>query len=595
MSEPFAKPIEEQRFSAWSMAAAFFFYLVMLLAITWPMAAHFGDWIPGHPRLSVCVHLWHFWWTREALSNPDLALFFSPMLFHPWGVMTLGEFGNFLLPVFSIPFQSALGLAGSFNVIFFFFLPGAGAGVYLLARRFETGAAAALLAGAFAMFLPFVWMELFNGALEIAVLFWLPACFLLIDSGLRQPSIWRGALLGGCIFLAAMSSWYYGFFVFLSAGAVIGLGVLWPGLIGLNDKPGLRLRLLKMLIAMLAVSLAGMLPFVWLMGQTSRMKLDWHTQAADGSGMSCKTTPDLLNFLGPWQAAFADREMDFGLNSGFLYPFVVFPGCLVAVLACIGIFSRRGLPRYYWLLALCFLILFLGPWLKIAGTSHFFGFEFRMPVYLLATHFEVFAGNLLHSYRAIAVLSLAILLLAARGWDMLLEALALSGCRAWAPTLGLCGLAAFGMFNTGHLPFPFPTSSTQLSPLYAKLGALPDAGAVVDVPVSIRSHIAYRYMLAQTQHRRPILSGQAFMAHTYAEVDPFLRQLRRIQEGRATEEDLFLPPPRGLLDAGFRFFIVHWDFMPVPVADGIRDALDSSCSIWADDPERHITIYEMTP
>lgn len=595
MYEPTFTQPEKPLYSPWGVIAAFFFYLGMLVAITWPMTLHFTDWIPGHPRLSVCVHLWHFWWTREALTNPDLALFFSPMLFYPWGVMTLGEFGNFLLPMLSIPFQSVLGLAGSFNVIFFFFLPGAGAGLYLLARRFAASAAAALLAGAFVMFLPFVWMELFNGALEIAVLFWLPACFLLIDSGLRQPSIWRGALLGACIFLAAMSSWYYGFFLFLSAGAVMGLGVLWPRLIALEDKPGMRTALLGMLIAMLAVSLAGMLPFVWLMGQTSRMKLDWHSQAADGSGMSCKTTPDLLNFLGPWQAAFVDREMDFGMNSGFLYPFVIFPGCLVAILACIGFFSRRGLPRYYWLLAICFLILFIGPWLKIAGTSSFFGFEFRMPAYWLATHFEVFAGNLLHSYRAIAVLSLAILLLAARGWDMLLAALSLSGWRAWAPTLGLCGLAALGMFNTGHLPFPFPMSGTQLSPVYVKLGELHEAGAVVDVPVSVRSHIAYRYMLAQTLHRRPILSGQAFMAHTYAEVDPFLRQLRRIQDGLATEEDLFLPPPRSLLDAGFRFFIVHWDFMPIQVADGIRDALEPICAIWGEDVERQVTIYEMKP
>lgn len=595
MSDISANPDEKPRVSPWGAAAAFAFYLAMLAAVTWPLAAHFLDWIPGHPRLSGCVHLWHFWWTREALMDPDLALFFSPMLFHPWGVMTLGEFGNFLLPLLSVPFQADLGLAGSFNLIFFFFLPGAGAGMYLLARRFAAGAPAALLAGAFAVFLPFVWMELFNGALEIAVLFWLPACFLLIDSGLRQPSAWRGALLGGCIFLAAMSSWYYGFFVFLSAGAVILLGVLRPGLIGLDGKPGLRTSLFRMLAAMLAVSLAGMLPFVWLMGQTSRMKIDWHSQAADGSGMSCKTTPDLLNFLGPWQAAFADREMDFGLNSGFLYPFVVFPGCLAIALACIGIFSRRGLPRYYWMLAFCFLILFLGPWLKIAGTSRFFGFEFRMPVYWLATHFEVFAGNLLHSYRAIAVISLAVLLLAARGWDMLLEAMAVSGFRAWAPTLGLCGLAAAGMFNTGRLPCPFPMSGTRLPPAYEKLGALPEAGAVVDVPVSVRSHIAYRYMLAQTIHRRPILSGQAFMAHTYAEVDPFLRQLRRIQDGLATEEDLFLPRPRGLLDAGFRFFIVHWDLMSVPVADIIRDALEPCCSIWADDPENRVTIYEMQP
>ena len=102
-------------------------------------------------------------------------------------------------------------------------------------------------------------------------------------------------------------------------------------------------------------------------------------------------------------------------------------------------------------------------------------------------------------------------------------------------------------------------------------------------------------MLAQTRHRRPILSGQAFMAHTFAEVDPFLRQLRRIQDELATEEDLFLPRPRSLLDAGFRFFIVHWDFMSTPAADGVRDALESCCSTWADDPEHRTTIYEMLP
>ena len=259
MSDIPAKPDENPRPCFREAAAAFFFYLAMLAAVTWPLAAHFNDWIPGHPRLSSCVHLWHFWWTREAILDPGLALFFSPMLFYPWGVMTLGEFGNFLLPVLSIPFQAALGLAGSFNLIVFF-SPAPGAEMPL--RGGGAWRASRAAGGAFAV--PAVRVD---GAVQrrsksrccLAA-----GLLLLIDAGLRRPSARRGALLGGCLFLAAMSSGYYGFFVFLSAGALILLGVVRPRLIGLGDKPGLRPQLFRMLAAMLAVSLAGMLPFVWL-------------------------------------------------------------------------------------------------------------------------------------------------------------------------------------------------------------------------------------------------------------------------------------------------------------------------------------------
>ncbi len=560
--------------------------------LTWPLLPQVWSAAPGHSKLSVCVHLWQYWWTHEAVLRPDAALFFSPTLFYPWGVMVLGEFGNYLLPVLSVPLQGVLGLIGSYNALVFTMLPLAGAATYALARRFVPCRAACLLGSSCFVFLPYAWMELFNGAIEIAVLVWLPFCLLLLHHAMEQPGWARGFALGLGLFLAAMSSWYYGFFLMLASCVVLGLAFLWPSRFWIKTRAG-RSAIARLIAGMVVVSGLTMYPFVLLLRETSRVELDWRHMSEDGSTMAPKSNPDLLELAGPWQTGNVDEQADFGLRKGVRYPFAVFPGYMVLLFAGFGLLNKR-LPAYYWLLAGVFMILYMGPYLKILGTTRFFGFRIPLPVSGLASVTNVFAANILHSYRAFVVPSLILCLMAAAG-AAVFERLSFSRSRRWITALALAAIAVPAASDLAHLPIPFPRAQVVLPACLKQLAEMPGPGAVVDVPVSVQPHHAYRFLLSQTIHKRPILSGQAFRSRSYAELDPLLADLRAIQEGGPLPAVWDSIHADTLAAAGFRFFIVHGDFLEASALEQTREFLSGFCAVVAEDSgPPYIIIYEMT-
>ena len=129
----------------------------------------------------------------------------------------------------------------------------------------------------------------------------------------------------------------------------------------------------------------------------------------------------------------------------------------------------------------------------------------------------------------------------------------------------------------------------------SRLAEIPGPGAVVDVPVSVQPHHAYRFLLAQTVHGRPILSGQAFRARSYAELDPMLAELRAIQEGVPPPQEYNPDHVRTLANAGFRFFVVHGDFLEPEAALAVRDFLSRFCSVVAEDQPACHGVYEINP
>lgn len=568
-------------------------YAAALAAWTWPLAAFFLDHVPGHPNLSAYAHLWHYWWTRRALLDPGYALFFSPLLFYPWGVNTLVEFGNFLLPVASIPFQSLLGLAGAYNAVIFLFLPAGGAAAYGLCRRFAVSRPASFIGGALFLFLPYAWMEIFNGTAEIFTLFWLPLAFIALDTMLDKPGPLRGALMGAVVFLASMSSWYYGFFILLFAAAAAALTIASPAPAYETARPADRRRMLAAAAVMLAVCAIALGPFAVLMSGSPRVELDWAARAGDGSEMAAKSNPDILDLTGPWQ------KPDFGKFEGLdsqhppFYPFAVFPGFLTVALAAFGFVGGRRMPRYYPLLFAVALAVFLGPWLKICGTTRFFGFRIPLPVFFLARSSDVFAANVMHSYRAAAALGALLIPPAAAGAEALFEALRLSPARQTA--VAACALALAGAqgIDNARLRLPLARTNATVSNAFRAPALRDKTGAVINLPLSSATHVTHAYLFAQTAHNRPVLSGLAFKPHTYAEVNGFLQMLAKIQSGAEATAPNDAAGPDSLLKAGFRFFAVHWRLMPERGRQAVKELLEKHCDAIASDPDMEITIYEM--
>ena len=141
-------------------------------------------------------------------------------------------------------------------------------------------------------------------------------------------------------------SWYYGFFLMLAAGLILGLAWLFPKRFALTKRGG-RAAMTRLILGLLIVSGLTMYPFIMLLRETSRVELDWRRMVDDWSTMAAKSNPDLFEITAPWQTGHVDEEADFGIRKGVRYP-LRFSG--YTVLARASGFVRAP-ARYYALFA----------------------------------------------------------------------------------------------------------------------------------------------------------------------------------------------------------------------------------------------------
>ena len=598
------------------LAAAALIYLGLLVAVTWPLAWRFTSEAPGHPWLSIKIHLWQFWWTKEALLSGEYALFQTPLLYYPLGLNTLTEMGNFLLPLLSVPPQLLFGLAGGFNATFFLVFTVAGVASYALCRRFVAGRAACLAGGAAVLFLPYAWMKVFDGEFEIAALLWLPVCLLQLDRLIRRPTIVRGALLGLLLFLTTMSSWYYGLFMggTVALGCATAIGRAWrgrratppPGPLPQGEREhsggGRHERLLTktMVAALIALALFGALvyPFALALSQTERVaELDWLEEVEEWD-LTTKANPDVLELLGPWQQAPTDAGMAAMADYGIPYPFALFPGVVNTTLALLGLTLARRIPAHLWVPALCFWLISLGPWLKIAGQTDFgLPFRIRLPAFYLASHWRGFAAITIHSYRAAAVLLVLLCIPAALGMELLLTRLPVG--RRTAAVIGgavLLLMARDGL-DAARIPVPIPRTRVGAPQVYRALAAAEAHGAVLNLPLTEVDHIVGDYMLAATVHGRPILTGRSFESRIAPRWKALLPELL-YPRPETTEAPASRPAAavrRALLDGGVTSIVLHDRRLAGAAAARAAALVAEGCERVAADPERHVRVFRLFP
>ena len=575
-------------------------YLAAVIAASWPLVLHFRTSVPGHPWLSVKIHLWQFWWTKEAILNADWSLLRTHLLYFPDGLNTLTEMGNFLLPILSVPFQMIFGLAGGYNAVFLLAFAATGTATYALCKRFGASRTAAFVGGAACTFLPYAWTKVFDAEFEIAVLFWLPVGAIQIDRCFRSPSPARAAGLGLVLFLATMSSWYYGFFLSVTV-AVGALLFCFDRLRRRQFRTAGTGRVLTTLVLALLLHSCLMLPFVLELNKTERVSdLDWIEESQEWD-LTAKANPDPFGLIAPWEHAPSDSSMQESAEYGIPYPFAVFPGFLTLLLAVYGLIScPRRIPAYLWGPAVFFWIVSLGPWLKIAGRTDLLPFHIPLPAYYLASHSRGFAAITIHSYRAVVLLLLLLSVLAAIGFDRFTERMRLSVFRRSFIALAIVLLIGLDAVDGAGLSRPLRRTSAIVPAVYDQLGKEEGNGAVVNIPVTEVDHVVAGYMLAQTRHRRPIITGRSYESPFPGEWGALLNGLR-YREPKEGEAGADLDPSvriSGFAARGVRFFIVHRRWLSATRAREVCRMLEQTCTLVADDAENGIAVYrtgEMDP
>lgn len=224
-------------------------YLLLTIAMTWPLALNLTTAIPGD-SFDGWQNYWNLWWLKVALVDRVQNPFVTDLLYHPTGVglyfHTLNPFNGLA----TMPIQLSMGLIPAYNAVVFLSWALGGYGAYLLAlwalqqkletrdRRLTRPSAprlhapvsdhmAAFLAGLIFTFSPFHMAHLL-GHMQVMALEWIPFYVLYLLRALTQQrcgSPWRRSALMAGLFLTltGLCDWYFVLYLFVFTA----LAIIW--------------------------------------------------------------------------------------------------------------------------------------------------------------------------------------------------------------------------------------------------------------------------------------------------------------------------------------------------------------------------------
>ncbi|MDE1850740.1 MAG: hypothetical protein KGH54_03030 [Candidatus Micrarchaeota archaeon] len=186
-------------------------YLAISLILFWPVTLHPTDTVAGGVPNSVFSgsgdvfqNLWTLWWVNYAIFALHASPYATNLLYAPIGANLVTETLSPIAAIFSLPFQ-ALGLAFSYNVLFFLDFALSGLFMFLLADHIVKNRYAAFIAGIVFAFSPFHLMHAGVGHLNWDSIQFLPLFVLLLLKMIEEERA-RHAIYAG-IALALLLFW----------------------------------------------------------------------------------------------------------------------------------------------------------------------------------------------------------------------------------------------------------------------------------------------------------------------------------------------------------------------------------------------------
>lgn len=487
-------------------------YALLSLLLTLPLALHLttrvlGDGIDD-PALT-----WNLWWIKHSLVDQPQNPFLSRWMFYPIGINLAFYTLTPLNGMLSIALQSAWGLVPAANLTLLSSFVLSGYGAYLLARaligRGRYAHSAAFLAGLLYAFSSAKLFYVALGQYNIASSQWIPFAMLYALRSVRPRARLREPLLAALfLLLQAYAELTYASFLVI----FIGLLALWRGAqIIRRRRSAAFIPLLRNLAVMGLVFIVGLAPVLASMLPDMRAEGDF---MVEGGGFADIYSADLAGFALPTQLhpllgdtirtlsarAAAQPPAQWPVDKGQHLTL----GWIGLALAIGGAVAGRRRGAAFWVAAaLLFLLLALGPSLRIAGHDTGIPGPFR----ILQT-LPFFKGNRYPSRFSVMLLA-ALAPLLAWGTQALLRRLAPARAH-----LGAALLAGLLLFE--NLSAPLPTASMRIPAIYDLIAADPEPGTVLELPLGWRNGfnvfgkqdiIIMSEQWWQTRHGRPMLGG----------------------------------------------------------------------------------------
>ncbi|MFH1469510.1 MAG: hypothetical protein ABIO70_34305 [Pseudomonadota bacterium] len=516
------------------------------LCYTWPLALHPLD-LLGHPLGETDNHAWMFWRALRQLQGA------GPLASWPDGLpLPLMDPVNLPLAALAGTLHPAL----SYNLVLLGNVSLLLGATWWLARQ-HVGPRAGWVAMVAVACSPFLSGELEFGITESLPLWALAAHLAFLErlarGGGRHDALGAGLCLGAF----ALSGWYNAFF-----GAVAEVVLLaWYGL---------RSRRWGWLAAQAALGAFLPLPaLVQFLGMRSFWQGRWHVP---------DSVPRAHLDHWRWLRNYGTDALNLVLPSLEPAPIShsVYLGLGVLALAALGVWGgrRRALP---WLvLALVFVALALGHWLRVGGAPlTIAGQPIPGPARLLVRALPPLAG-LSHWHRAVGPATVFLGLLAALGAERLVA-------RRTGLALGLCGLLLAESVLLGQTRWPRVHYPLDAPPIYAALEA---PGALLELPFD-NGRLPFSQDPPRLYNRWQMVHGRP-VAESYEGPDAILAVNRLAAAADAlcgvapTRPPFELPPPAmrdpapladpevlaveaaALRDVGFAYVVLHRERAQTP-------------------------------
>ena len=465
-------------------------YLLLTLVLTWPLARHLGDAIPGD-SFDGWQNFWNLWWVKTALLDLHTSPYFTPLLYHPTGVSLWFQTLNIFNGLTFLPVQLAGGLFLTYNSIVLFSFTLAGFGAYLLGleslRRLGVRPGwgmhlAAFLGGTIFTFSPFHFAHLL-GHMQVFSLEFIPFFVLYLFRSLDDTASLRQPLLAALfLILAALCDWYFALYL----GFFTLLLILWRLARRSFGWPQLfRVALI------FGLTVAATSPLLFPMVRES-LAYDFMKPPP---GQIIQLSGDVMGFLlpsgqhtlwGDW-AARLRAPLTASPSENTLYL-----GLVAGILALIGIARWRKRLGFWILAAGVFALFALGPRLHLNGQITSIPLPYA---WILHLPFVEIARTVA---RYDLLVMLAVGILAAGGLIALLEAFPRTR------TQWMVGIGALLLVLLDFSPIPYPLSPPDTPAFYHQLAQNPASGAVMNLPMNWDRP---GYLLYQTVHAKPLTAG----------------------------------------------------------------------------------------
>jgi hypothetical protein len=474
-------------------------YVVLTIVLTYPVAFHVSDKLPGGGG-DAWQFLWTFWWYKHALLDLHTSPFNSALLFYPQGIdFTQITTSNSLL---SIPLQQLFGLTAAYNILWLSTFVFSGIGAFLLSHHFIKTDWAPFIAGMVFAFSPYH-MARGLGHFGLMTIQWIPFYVLFLLETIENQNKRAPILAGVFLALSSLSDLYY----------LLHLIILTVILFSYRLVKGGRRRFDINILKRLLVAGATFLALAGVFLAQVSVSAIGNPQTSRPLAEFLANSPDLIDFFHPGGIQTFMVTYFYSVYLGISRAGIegeIYLGYTVLVLSGLAI-AKRGRALTWWVItALVFAVLTLGPYL------HVFKENTWIPLPGLLFYLLPIVSSFRSPSRAAAIVMLSLSVLSAHGVEIVLGRFRRNSFRKH---MMAAVLAALIMFEFASIPYPMVTVAAPS--VYYEIAKDPGNFVVLEAPIGGSGSVGLLsdpiYDFYQTIHGKPIIGGYATRTRTATE------------------------------------------------------------------------------